>query len=672
MIANVQCETPYVIDGHIVSRAGGSWVILRDVTGGIFAEIQNEDIPQPGSHVLASMKWRCVTSHGRQSTNAVIMALNCLEVDANTIRPIDVSPSDLIHSNPYDFHHVTVRGTVTEVFQDEIDPLWTIIFIEADNAKTVMPIMHVSANLPLPSDMELIDAEIAATGVFLQTPTSGRLFLGPHVVNYDGNAIKITKPAPNDPFSTCRTTDFSASDVALSRRDVHRRRTTGRVIATFGAGSAFLKLQDDKRLRVHFNDPNEMPKVNTVIDAIGFVRSNAFAPLLSNAKWRVNTKLRIPRDDCCETVLAHELLYDKNGLLKIRKNYDGRIIRLRGHVIDRQAHALGRKRLAISSDGMIINAETPFSHTPEIGSVIELTGACVLHYSSNATADFDRIEGFSIATRTPSDITVISSPPWWTVPRLILTLGLVIILMLAILVWNILLHRLAERRGQQLAGALLSSAQSELKKTERTRLSVELHDSLSQSLTGVVLQLDASQHARNTDSAAADRHLETAQRMLHGCRTELRRCIWDLRSSALDNPDFEQAIRTSLHPVTHNARLTVRSHIPRSQLSDNVAHAVLRILRELAYNSLTHGNATTIRIAGDISTGPLKFSVSDDGTGFPPTPIPGPDEGHFGLMGIRERLRDLNGTLTVENLSPSGAKVTFYIPFPSKAKIDNP
>jgi len=668
LLAKGSLNTPYTVSAWVVGPIMPDWTILRDETGGIFAADECHVCQKPGTRIIATVIRHSGTlPDGNPTTHASVKATQTLGVDPDLVRPIDISPADMSHPELYDYRRVTVRGTVTEVIHDELDPGWVFLFVEAGGNRAVVPIMLVKDNLPFPTDEALVDAEIAATGIFLANANSGRRHLGPHVANYDGHAVRITRPAPKDPFADCPDADMDAVSVSKAKHDGHRRRATGKVLAIFDERSAFLALPTGKRLRIRFAPHAELPSVGSVIDTVGFVRSNVFFPRLANALWRESRSRDLMPAEVPEDVPARDLLFDKAGQRCVQDSCDGRIVRLCGRVTDVIPTSDGRKTINLNSDGITVNADAPPTVAPAVGSVVAVTGVCLLQDTADGSDDFVRLEGFSVILRTSADLVVVSAPSWWTTQRLLFALALATAIILVALVWNALLQRLAEQRGRQLAQAKIDQEQSELKKTERTRLSAELHDSLSQSLTGIVLQLDASQHARPSDAAAADRHLDAAQRMLQGCRTELRRCIWDLRSSALDDPDFEQAIRTSLHPIVCKAHLTVRSHVPRELLSDNMAHAVLRILRELAANALRHGKASTVRIAGDISTGPLKFSVTDDGCGFPVENPPGPEDGHFGLMGIRERLREMGGSITIESVKPHGTKATFIIPFPNES-----
>ena len=119
---------------------------------------------------------------------------------------------------------------------------------------------------------------------------------------------------------------------------------------------------------------------------------------------------------------------------------------------------------------------------------------------------------------------------------------------------------------------------------------------------------------------------------------------------------MESAIRQTLRPILNDVRLAIRFNVPRTKLSDNTAHAVLRIIRELVSNSIKHGSATRIAIAGGIEKNRLMFSVSDNGCGFDAENTPGPAAGHFGLTGIRERLRGFAGTMHIESTGGKGTR----------------
>ena len=167
-------------------------------------------------------------------------------------------------------------------------------------------------------------------------------------------------------------------------------------------------------------------------------------------------------------------------------------------------------------------------------------------------------------------------------------------------------------------------------------------------------------------------HLATASQTLESCRSELRNCLWDLRHHALELEDMNDAIRQTLAPVLGSARLSVRFAVERDRLTDNTAHTILRVIRELTVNAIRHGAASEIKVAGSAEDGRLNVSVRDNGSGFDPSSAPGVEQGHFGIEGIRERISSFKGTLRFDSAGERGTKavVSLEIPHETNDEID--
>ena len=228
---------------------------------------------------------------------------------------------------------------------------------------------------------------------------------------------------------------------------------------------------------------------------------------------------------------------------------------------------------------------------------------------------------------------------------------------------------LIDRRSRELANERLASFSSALKVEERTRLSVELHDTISQMLTGISLELDAARGLAENDVREMNRHLELASRTLASCRNDLRNCMWDLRNQTLDDVTMDDAIRRTLAPHLAGASLSVRFEVDRELFSDTTALAILRIIRELTVNAVLHGRATAIKVAGCIENERLMFSVADNGCGFDPDSAPGVEQGHFGLQGVAERAERLNGELMIRSTPYKGTKAQVSIIINRKQNI---
>ena len=119
-----------------------------------------------------------------------------------------------------------------------------------------------------------------------------------------------------------------------------------------------------------------------------------------------------------------------------------------------------------------------------------------------------------------------------------------------------------------------------------------------------------------------------------------------------------EAIIRTIEPHKGNAAVTVRFNVARSLFTEPVTHAILRIIRELVSNAVRHGHATHVQVAGELRDGVVRFSVRDNGSGLDVSRTPGPSQGHFGLTGIRERLRHYHGSITAESEPGKGTKMT--------------
>ena len=162
-------------------------------------------------------------------------------------------------------------------------------------------------------------------------------------------------------------------------------------------------------------------------------------------------------------------------------------------------------------------------------------------------------------------LTVLSHPPWWNLQHASIAVGLLLIVAILTLIWNRMLRNQVEKRGQELLKERLASSENRLKVEERTRLAVELHDSLAQSLAGVSMELSA-------------KHVDSAEKMLKNCRSELRNCLWDLRSRALEETDMKTAIQKMLLPTINDSRLSVikvhKHEISRQVISEGKFHPI--------------------------------------------------------------------------------------------------
>ena len=645
-------------------RQGLHLYAVKDETGSVILHrnISNEQSTlNTGDliHATGVTKWR------RSGPSPCIAICNTISILSNGTVPTPEDATAIgVAEGQWDNHFVKVSGTVRDAFNDEIDPRWGFLVIQS--GRETLYACFNSADACKTRMDDLICAEISVTGLCSTQVIAPRHFSGRYILFSDRDAISIIRPAPTDPFDV--------PDLYATRHThppiingMDRRRVVGRVIAVWHGDRLLLRTPDRHIVRVDLADRNP-PLYGTNIEAVGIPETDLYRINLSRAIWRTNSlpeEVEPPPQD----VTAKQLLTDWRGMPAIQTEYHGRAIRIKGLVRSLPSPESAYSRMALECDNYIIPVDAnacPQALTGvDIGCKIEVAGTCLIEIDNwRPNAPFPHVEGFALVVRTPADVQIISRPPWWTSGRLLSVIGALMAVLIGVFVWNRSLNRLAERRGRELLREQIEHVKSDLKVEERTRLAVELHDSLAQSLTGVSMEIEAAKELKGNAPADMLSHLNFAARTLMSCRNELRNCLWDLRSQALEEKSMDKAIERTLLPYVNDSRIAVRFNVPRTRLSDNTAHMLLCIIRELVLNAIRHGNASNIRVSGVLDGGELKFSVRDNGGGFDPENSLGVLQGHFGLQGIRERVEQLGGTLHIASAIGSGTRVAISIKVP--------
>jgi signal transduction histidine kinase len=216
---------------------------------------------------------------------------------------------------------------------------------------------------------------------------------------------------------------------------------------------------------------------------------------------------------------------------------------------------------------------------------------------------------------------------------------------------------IAERKQQELANAALMRAQLLTAATEeRSRISRELHDSVSQSLFGIVLGVRTIKQNGLKDDRTNSEALDYIFAQSETALSDMRSLVMALRPEALENEGFLIAFRRQIELLIarspHRVVLNLGEEEPDMDFS--VKECLYRIGLEAVQNSLRHANATRIDIALRRQPDALEFEISDDGIGFDARQK---KRGHFGLQTMRERAEAEGGTIEIDSGPNSGTRV---------------
>jgi len=177
---------------------------------------------------------------------------------------------------------------------------------------------------------------------------------------------------------------------------------------------------------------------------------------------------------------------------------------------------------------------------------------------------------------------------------------------------------------------------------ERRRMAADLHDSIEQHLAGARLYLDSLLPEDGSPAPEALRPVELAREILVTAKREIRETIWNLRIDELTQKRPEDVLRTLVQKLASTTAVRVEENLKGlpASLPEAVFSDMLYIVQESVTNAVKHGGATRILIASD-AAGPGKFKlrIVNNGTPFNTARALGPETGHFGLSGMRERAR---------------------------------
>jgi two-component system sensor histidine kinase UhpB len=220
------------------------------------------------------------------------------------------------------------------------------------------------------------------------------------------------------------------------------------------------------------------------------------------------------------------------------------------------------------------------------------------------------------------------------------------------------LQRLQSERAKLLDWTVLASEQ------ERKRLAAELHDGPVQHLTALDLMMERLRLTLNGDGGLSSQLAERVQGRLREEVGGLRRMMVELRPPILDERGLEAALKDHLRVFEQQAGLECFVESKLTHRLDATRETVLyRVAQEALTNVVKHAQAKRAWVSLTQVRGDVVLEIRDDGVGFDSTNaselVP---KGHYGLLGMRERVEMAGGRWEVESSPGTGAVVRALFP----------
>ena len=188
---------------------------------------------------------------------------------------------------------------------------------------------------------------------------------------------------------------------------------------------------------------------------------------------------------------------------------------------------------------------------------------------------------------------------------------------------------------------------------ERQIISYEIHDGLAQYLAAAGMQFQAHEALIEDCPDEARKAYETAVELVRQSHFESRRLISEVRPPVIDENGIEMAISHLVHEQRRHGgpKIDSRCNVQFGRLPPILENALYRIAQEALTNACKHSKSKKVTVGMTQEGRDVRLEVRDWGTGFDPESV---EKGHFGLEGIRQRVRLLGGRLTIESTPGSG------------------
>ncbi|HEX3627822.1 MAG TPA: ATP-binding protein [Verrucomicrobiae bacterium] len=455
------------------------------------------------------------------------------------------------------------------------------------------------------------------------------------------NAGIITDiPAPANPFDADLKTprDLLLFDAQASA--FRRVKVRGQIV--YADASQIFLMEGDSGLRI-FPAGKTDASSGDLVEVVGYPYIGGAAPVLRDALLRKTGAGQLP---AAMNLTDSELT--QSGMDSTRVRVTGQLLGWHLEqglpVLEMQwgAH-LYFARLASANAGDLSWRK---------GSMLALTGVFVAQEKS-----------FEILLNSPEDVVVLSQPSWWTLQRLLVIVGILVIVLILAMVWITQLRRLVELRTSQLGEEI---RERELE-AERSRIARDLHDDLGSSLTEISVLANTGHRNEAGTSAASETLFQNIASKARYLISALDVIVWavDPADNSLQSlADYLCAYAEEYLSSTNIAcRFKVPVSFPAITLDGRVRHELLMTVKETLHNIVRHAGASEVEFRMAVTGNYLEIALIDNGKGIPSTVE---HEGH-GLKNLLTRMQQLGGKYSVKSNAGSGTIVIVSLPLDGAA-----
>lgn len=408
----------------------------------------------------------------------------------------------------------------------------------------------------------------------------------------------------------------------------------------------------------------EQPRVGQLVRSVGKPISYHGSGILSSAMW-------LPIDAANSRIKA-ERISPENTESPV---HHGRLCEISATLVEKHPSPSELLWIMKTSKNLIFVhiPKNPAAQTMDFSPDSELLITGVVVNQSTPLLDVSYTNDVvHIFLRDQNDIQLLRKPSFWNMRRLTILLSSLVVLGTLAVIGLALLRAKVNKQ----AAIIKSNLSNDIIQSERLRLARQWHDTFEQHFAGLTMQFDAA--ACLVPEGSNLRHmLENAAQISNHSRNVARDAIWNLRiSHDVTGLSFITQLQHELRkiwPDEYDRMLTVEYQETDIVLTEGVSLTLIRIAQEAVTNAFKHAHAKNIRVSwkSEGETGIL--SITDDGIGMNLENLASfASKGHFGILGIKERVALIGGTFEAFSPAPgaiSGTMISVHVNF--SASISN-
>ena len=494
-----------------------------------------------------------------------------------------------------------------------------------------------------------VDAKVRIVGHCFYLHNGNRQFVRP-ILHVPEKLIPeiIQPPSRSDfggeliPISSLFTFDPADSKAG------HRVHVRG-VVTHHRPGLAVWLKDGEQSLRIESPQTLEL-QPGDLVDVLGFPDLGTYSPVLSDSVFKKIGQKEPP------TPVKLDSIWELS-------RHDSNLVTFEAHLSEVQHYSdkieLLLQGLDTTVRGTLLNGQNRIHRLNwEPGSKVIISGIAAV--GEGEVLPFNGVwwpESLHLLLRSPSDLVILENAPWWTAERISWALAA----FLAVAIGTIGIVMLASRRRLKEQDQRRAMAESEFSAilNERNRVAREIHDTLSQNIGAISVQLELVRTGTDQFGDSTRKHLRTAHNLARTALADARDSIWNMRSQVLEKYDLGEALERIAEQMTEDTGIVATIEVAglRRRLPPVVENNLLRIGQEAVTNAWKHAKPSRIDVRIIYRRRQIELIVEDDGIGFDVEKVSPETKRSFGLVGIRERADLLVGEVDIKSRPGKGTRI---------------